>query len=138
MKKAFSLLIAGVSAAAAVTITTATPAAADTCMSGADKGGYELYFNSNQSSAWQGWAWNDPSFGDDYFMCRGNGSGYTQIVKNNAAYVVNWNNSSSVRIYYNSNYQGAYQTFGKVFSSSYAGPLNSTLKNNNASAQYVS
>ncbi|GAA2922855.1 hypothetical protein [Streptomyces enissocaesilis] len=136
-KRTFSVISAGAFAAAALTITGATPAAADTCMSAADKGGYEIYYNSNQDSAWQGFAWNDANHYDDYFMCKGNGNGYTQVVKNNAAYVVNWNNSSGVRIYYNSNYQGASQTFGKVFSSTYAGPLNSTLKNNNASSHYV-
>ncbi|MEU6015458.1 hypothetical protein ABZ826_15795 [Streptomyces sp. NPDC047515] len=50
MKKAFSLLIAGVSAAAAVTITTTVPAAAETCISGADKGSYEFYFNGSRTT----------------------------------------------------------------------------------------
>lgn len=138
MKKALSLLIAGASVAVGVTAATATPAAADTCMVAADKGGYELFYNSNSDSAFQGFAWNDANHYDDYFMCRGNGNGYTQVVKNNAAYVINWSSSSRVRIYYNSNYQGAYQTFGKVFTTGYSGPLNTTLKNQNASSQYVS
>ncbi|MFE6885966.1 hypothetical protein [Streptomyces sp. NPDC057702] len=110
---------------------TAAPRAG--CLNAVDRQGVELYFNSNPNSASQGFTDNQPTFADDYFMCRGNGNGYTQVVKNNAAYVTNWNSHNRYRIYYNTNYDGPSQTFTWATS----GPLNDELKNNNASGKYV-
>ncbi|MFD7973208.1 peptidase inhibitor family I36 protein [Streptomyces clavifer] len=64
-------------------------------------------------------------------------AGAGQTVKNNAESVDNFNPTYRFRVYYNSNYSGAYQTFGTDGSSSASGNLNSTLSNENASGAFV-
>ncbi|MET8416471.1 peptidase inhibitor family I36 protein [Streptomyces sp. NPDC005134] len=63
----------------------------------------------------------------------GGSAGAGQFVKNNAASVENLNLNYRYRVYYNSNYSGAYQTVG---TEAWAN-LNSTLKNENASGAFI-
>jgi len=77
---------------------------------------------------------------DDYgttqpscYEFKGTGTGQGVCVKNNAASV--WNRSSrTVRVYFNSNFAGPHQDFGPGVK----GNLNATLKNNNASHEFLS
>ncbi|MEV0010884.1 hypothetical protein [Streptomyces sp. NPDC047973] len=67
----------------------------------------------------------------------GGSAGAGQSVKNNAEHVDNLNGTYRFRVYYNSNYSGAYQTFATDGNSGASGDLNSTLSNENASGAFV-
>jgi hypothetical protein len=110
--------------------------------------GTTMRFNSNEEGAAFPFAKDIPNFGgysttynggldvNNYIYVYEPLDGWTagqgQAVKNNAASVNN-GSTCKVRIYYNSYYSGAYQTIGVNTNAN----LNSTLKNENASAQGI-
>ena len=122
--------------AAAATLTLATPASAASRDGVCDSGEFCYYFNSDEAGSISDFTGSIPDYGTTQPSCyefRGAGNGQGLCVKNNAASV--WNRSSkTVRVYFNSNYGGTYQSFA----AGAKGNLNSTLKNENASHQFIS
>ncbi|MCP2336431.1 peptidase inhibitor family I36 protein [Actinomadura rupiterrae] len=100
-----------------------------------DPGEFCYYFNSNNQGSVSDFTGSVADYGAKQPSCyefKGAGNGRGVCVKNNAASV--WNRSgSTVRVYYNSRYGGRYQDFGPGA----RGNLNSALKNQNASHQYL-
>ncbi|GAA4157827.1 peptidase inhibitor family I36 protein [Actinomadura keratinilytica] len=117
--------------AASVLVSPASAAARD---GNCDSGEFCYYYNSNNQGSVSDFTGSVADYGTSQPSCydfKGSGNGKGQCIKNNAASV--WNRSSkTVRVYYNSNYGGAYQDFKPGAK----GNLNVTLKNQNASHQF--
>ncbi|MEU5984958.1 peptidase inhibitor family I36 protein [Streptomyces sp. NPDC047434] len=104
-----------------------------------DKGEVCLYYNSNLYGGMFDVNYNVLNYGADDFRCSLDGSGGRDICNGSGSNV--WNNAASVRnnsgcdvvIYYNSGYKGAKQD---ILRHTWAN-LNATLKNNNASHQFI-
>jgi hypothetical protein len=113
----------------------AQPASAASRDGVCDSGEFCYYYNSNEQGAVSDFTGSISDYGTTEPTCydfKGSGSGQGTCVKNNAASV--WNRSSeTVRVYLNSGYAGSYQDFA----SGAEGNLNATLKNNNASHQFL-
>ncbi|MEU8263463.1 peptidase inhibitor family I36 protein [Micromonospora sp. NPDC048999] len=101
-----------------------------------DSGEFCYYYNSDNAGSVSDFTDSVEDYGTTQPSCyefKGAGNGQGICVKNNAASV--WNRTSkTVRVYYNSNYAGAYQDFA----AGAKGNLNATLKNNNASHELLS
>ncbi len=114
----------------------AGPAAAagrdGTCASGE----FCYYFNSYEAGSVSDFTESLDDYGTTQPTCyefKGAGNGQGVCIKNNAASV--WNRSGkTVRVYFNSNFAGAHQDFA----SGAKGNLNATLKNDNASHEFLS
>ncbi|WP_084338037.1 CHAP domain-containing protein [Actinomadura oligospora] len=100
-----------------------------------ESGEFCYYYNSNLAGSLSDFTGSLGDYGTTQPTCydfKSAGAGQGICIKNNAASV--WNRTgSTVRVYYNSNYGGASQDFGPGTS----GNLNTTLKNNNASHQFL-
>jgi len=132
-----TLTLAAVIAAAGMLAAEAPAAQAATARNGiCEAGEFCYYYNSNQAGSVSDFSTSLGDYGTSQPSCyefRGPGAGYGLCLKNQAASV--WNRSSqTVRVFYNSNYAGAYQDFAPGAS----GNLSSTLKNNNAAHMFIS
>ncbi|BCJ31546.1 peptidase inhibitor family I36 protein [Actinocatenispora sera] len=116
-------------------LTIATPASAAARDGVCQSGEFCYYYNSNEAGSVSDFTGSVSNYGTTEPTCydfKGSGAGQGTCIKNNAASV--WNRSSvTVRVYYNSDYGGTYQSFAPGAK----GNLNSTLKNNNASHLFV-
>jgi hypothetical protein len=125
----------GIIAAAATMMATATPAFAASRDGVCDTGEFCYYFNSGEAGSISDFTGSIADYGTTQPSCydfKGAGNGKGVCVKNNAASV--WNRSSkTVRVYFNSGYAGAHQDFAPGAK----GNLNATLKNQNASHQFI-
>lgn len=93
-----------------------------------------LYYNSNYQGAFYRQLLDIPNYQNYYFSTSAAGSnGAGLSVKNNAASLDNWDFQSRVRVYFNSNYAGVYQTIAAGGQAN----LNSSLKNENASGSFI-
>ncbi|WP_410812164.1 peptidase inhibitor family I36 protein [Micromonospora sp. 067-2] len=103
---------------------------------GCDPGEFCYYYNSNQAGSVSDFTDSLDGYGTTQPTCydfKGAGAGRGLCVKNNAASV--WNRTSkTVKVYFNSNFGGASQSFA----AGAKGNLNATLKNNNASHELLS
>ncbi|GAA3239659.1 SpoIID/LytB domain-containing protein [Actinocorallia longicatena] len=128
-------------AAAAATVlggtilATASPASAAARDGVCDSGEFCYYYNSDNAGSLSDFTGSLSDYGTEQPSCydfKGAGAGKGLCVKNEAASV--WNRSGqTVRVYYNSGYAGSYQDFA----AGAKGNLNSTLKNQNASHQFI-
>ncbi|BFU47605.1 peptidase inhibitor family I36 protein [Krasilnikovia sp. MM14-A1004] len=130
-----SLAVAGAALAVATSILSfSSPASAAGRDGDCDSGEFCYYFNSDNEGSVSDFTGSVDDYGAEQPSCydfKGAGTGKGKCVKNNAASV--WNRSTkTVRVYFNSNYDGAYQDFA----AGAKGNLNATLKNNNASHQF--
>ena len=118
-------------ALASVALSASTPAVAASRDGRCDGGEFCYYFNSNQAGSVSDFTASVGDYGTTQPGCydfKGGGNGKGKCVKNNAASV--WNRTSkTVRVYFNSGYDGASQDF----KAGARGNLNATLKNENAS-----
>ncbi|MEV0588642.1 SpoIID/LytB domain-containing protein [Nonomuraea sp. NPDC050310] len=134
-----STRLASVTAAALVLGGTAfggaSPASAANRDGVCDPGEFCYYFNSNNQGSVSDFTGSIADYATTQPTCydfKGPGAGKGQCIKNSAASV--WNRSSkTVRVYFNTGHAGSYQDFG----AGARGNLNSTLKNQNASHQFV-
>ncbi|MFJ5924544.1 CHAP domain-containing protein [Kitasatospora sp. NPDC092948] len=132
-----TLTVAGTALAMAVPLVAATsaPAFAAARDGVCDAGEFCYYYNSDNAGSVSDFTGSLSNLGDTQPTCydfKGAGNGQGICVKNNAASV--WNRSGqTVRVYFNSGYAGAYQDFAPGAK----GNLNATLKNNNASHQFL-
>ncbi|MFE0458551.1 CHAP domain-containing protein [Kitasatospora sp. NPDC058965] len=117
-------------------IGTSTPAFAASRDGVCDSGEFCYYYNSNEAGSLSDFTGSISDLGATEPTCydfKSAGAGQGVCVKNNAASV--WNRTNqTVRVYYNSGFGGASQDFAPGAK----GNLNSTLKNNNASHQFLS
>jgi hypothetical protein len=100
-----------------------------------ESGEFCYYYNSNQAGSVSDHTGSLANYGSTQPTCYefiGPGNGRGQCIKNNAASVRNLT-SYSVRVYFNSNYGGTFQTIAPGASVN----LNPTLKNNNASHRLI-
>ncbi|MEP7019166.1 MAG: SpoIID/LytB domain-containing protein [Pseudonocardiales bacterium] len=101
-----------------------------------NSGEFCYYFNTDEAGSVSDFIGSLDDYGATQPTCyefKGDGLGQGVCVKNNAAAV--WNRTSkTVRVYFNSNFAGAFQDFA----SGAKGNLNATLKNNNASHELLS
>ena len=101
-----------------------------------DAGEFCYYYNSNEAGSVSDFTDSVDDYGASQPTCyefKGAGNGQGLCIKNNAASV--WNRSSqTVRVYFNSNYAGSYQDIAAGAKAN----LNATLKNNDASHQFLS
>ncbi len=115
-------------------LATASPAMAATRNGVCQAGEFCYYFNSNNKGSVSDFTGSVADYGTKQPSCydfKGPGSGRGKCIKNEAASV--WNRSSkTVRVYFNSNYGGAYQDFKPGAK----GNLRAGLKNQNASHQF--
>jgi surface antigen len=131
-----TLTVAGAALAIATSVlTSGTPALAASRDGRCDSGEFCLYYNSNQAGSVSDFTGSIDNYGATQPSCyefKGAGNGRGLCVKNNAASV--WNRTSkTVRVYYNSNFAGAHQDFAPGAKAN----LNATLKNNNASHEFI-
>ncbi|OQO94545.1 peptidoglycan DD-metalloendopeptidase family protein [Saccharomonospora piscinae] len=121
-------------AATGLTVISAAPASAAARDGVCQKGEFCYYYNSNNEGSVSDFAGSIANYGTTQPTCyefKGPGNGQGRCIKNDAASV--WNRTGAkVRVYYNSNYGGAYQDFGAGVQRN----LNATLKNNNASHKF--
>ena len=127
-----SLAGAGAALAIATSIMIAAGPASAAARDGVcDSGEFCFYYNSNQAGSISDFTGSENDYGTAQPSCydfKGAGAGKGVCVKNNAASV--WNRTGkTVRVYFNSGYDGASQDFA----AGAKGNLNATLKNNNAS-----
>ncbi|NYJ76257.1 SpoIID/LytB domain-containing protein [Allobranchiibius huperziae] len=112
-----------------------SPAHAASRNGSCDSGDFCYYFDSNQKGSVSDFTSSLDDYGTTQPTCyqfKGAGTGKGRCVKNNAASV--WNRSGhTVRVYFNSNYAGAYQDFKPGTK----GNLKPGLKNNDASHQFL-
>lgn len=112
-------------------VSVASPAMAATRDGICDSGEFCFYYNSNHAGSISDFTGSIDDYGTTQPSCyefKGAGNGQGLCVKNNAASV--WNRTSkTVKVYFNSNYGGASQSFAAGAKAN----LNATLKNNNAS-----
>jgi hypothetical protein len=99
-------------------------------------GEFCYYYNSGEAGSVSDFTDSLDDYGATQPTCydfKGAGNGKGVCVKNNAASV--WNRTSkTVRVFFNSNFAGAHQDFA----AGAKGNLNATLKNNNASHEFLS
>ncbi|MFC8722606.1 CHAP domain-containing protein [Kitasatospora sp. NPDC057198] len=132
-----TLTVAGTALAMAVPLVVATsvPAFAAGRDGVCESGEFCYYYNSDNAGSVSDFAGSVSNYGStqpDCYEFKSAGSGQGLCVKNNAASV--WNRSArTVRVYYNSGYEGAYQDFAPGAK----GNLNTTLKNNDASHLFL-
>ncbi|MER7113551.1 peptidoglycan DD-metalloendopeptidase family protein [Saccharomonospora azurea] len=133
-KKTAAGVAAAALAAAGFTLVSATPAGAAARDGVCQSGEFCYYYNSNHAGSVSDFAGSLGDYGTTQPTCyeyKGPGNGQGLCIKNDAASV--WNRSNTkVRVYYNSNYAGAYQDIAPGAKVN----LNATLKNNNASHQF--
>ncbi|MFC4908857.1 peptidase inhibitor family I36 protein [Actinomadura gamaensis] len=136
--RTFSKFLTAATAAAALggaVVASASPAMAAGRNGVCDPGEFCYYFNSGEKGSVSDFTGSVADYGAKQPSCydfKGAGNGRGVCVKNNAASV--WNRSgSTVRVYYNSRYGGHYQDFGPGA----RGNLDSVLKNQNASHQFL-
>ena len=114
----------------------ATPAGAAGRDGTCNSGEFCYYFNSGEAGSVSDFTSSLDDYGATQPTCyefKGAGNGKGMCVKNHAASV--WNRSSkTVRVYFNSNFAGPHQDFAPGAK----GNLNATLKNNNASHDFLS
>jgi hypothetical protein len=122
-------------ALAAPMLVFAQPASAASRDGVCDSGDFCYYYNSDEQGSVSDFTGSISDYGTTEPSCydfKGPGNGQGICVKNNAASV--WNRSSkTVRVYFNSDYAGSHQDFA----AGAKGNLNSTLKNNNASHEFL-
>lgn len=132
--------IAGVFAAAAMATgfaaSAATPAQAATPRNGVcETGEVCFYYNSNYAGSLSDFTADVANYGTDPATCyvfKSAGAGQGLCIKNEVASVRNLS-GKAVKVFFNSSYGGTYQTIG----ANSAANLNATMKNNNASHQFV-
>ncbi len=128
--------LAATLALAAPILVTASPANAAARDGVCESGEFCYYYNSDEAGSVSDFTGSVDDYGTTEPSCydfKGPGAGKGTCIKNNAASV--WNRSSkTVRVYFNSGYAGASQDFA----AGAKGNLNATLKNNNASHQFLS
>ncbi|WP_211234814.1 peptidase inhibitor family I36 protein [Glycomyces arizonensis] len=99
-------------------------------------GEFCYYYNSYNEGSVSDFTDSVGNYGTTQPSCyefKGSGSGQGECIKNNAASV--WNRSdTTVRVYFNSYYEGSYQDIAP----GYKGQLNGTLYNNNAGHRFLS
>jgi surface antigen len=122
-------------ALAAPILVFAQPASAASRDGVCDSGEFCYYYNSGEVGAASDFTGSISDYGTtepDCYDFKGTAAGHGTCVKNNAASV--WNRSTkTVRVYFNTGYTGSYQDFA----AGAKGNLNSTLKNNDASHQFL-
>ncbi|MEU5877014.1 peptidase inhibitor family I36 protein [Spirillospora sp. NPDC047279] len=115
-------------------LATTSPASAAARNGTCESGEFCYYYNSGTKGSVSDFTGSVADLGAKQPSCyefKGAGAGKDKCVKNNAASV--WNRSGkTVRVYFNSNYGGAYQDF----KAGTKGNLNAGLKNQNASHQF--
>jgi len=128
--------LAATAALASPILVTASPANAAARDGVCESGEFCYYYNSDEAGSVSDFTGSVDDYGTTEPSCydfKGPGAGKGTCIKNNAASV--WNRSSkTVRVYFNSGYAGASQDFA----AGAKGNLNATLKNNNASHQFLS
>ncbi|GIE87318.1 peptidase inhibitor family I36 protein [Actinoplanes regularis] len=127
-----SLAVVGTALAMTTSVlSVASPAMAAARDGVCDSGEFCYYYNSDEAGSVSDFTESIEDYGTTQPSCyefKSAGNGQDLCVKNNAASV--WNRTSkTVRVYYNSNFGGASQSFA----AGAKGNLNATLKNNNAS-----
>src|SRR4051795_3167837 len=127
-----SLALGGLAIAVAFpALAASTPALAASRDGRCDSGEFCYYFNSDQAGSVSDFSTSVGDYGTTQPGCydfKGAGNGKGKCVKNNAASV--WNRTSkTVRVYFNSGYDGASQDVKTGTMDN----LNATLKNENAS-----
>ena len=131
-----ALVAAAIALGGAYTVGTASVAQAAARNGVCEAGEFCYYFNSNQQGSVSDFTGSLANYGDKQPSCyefKGAGKGQGKCIKNKAASV--WNRSGqTVRVYFNSNYGGTYQSIAPGAKVN----LISTLKNNNASHQFIS
>ncbi|MEV0396312.1 CHAP domain-containing protein [Polymorphospora rubra] len=136
--RAIGTLGAAVLAATLGILVVAAPARAAARDGVCDSGEFCYYYNSDHAGSISDHTGSLADYGTTQPSCyefRGAGNGQGQCIKNNAAAA--WNRTSStVRVYYNSNYDGSYAH--QDLAPGAKVNLNATLKNNNASHQLIS
>lgn len=129
-------LVAAATASLAPSLLLANPASAAVRDGVCDTGEFCYYYNSNEAGSVSDFTDSVDDYGASQPTCyefKGAGNGQGLCIKNNAASV--WNRSSqTVRVYFNSNYAGSYQDIAAGAKAN----LNATLKNNDASHQFLS
>lgn len=133
----FTLAVAGAALAlvAPMLAATASPAFAAGRDGTCDSGEFCYYYNSNEAGSLSDFTGSISDLGSTQPTCydfKSAGAGQGVCVKNNAASV--WNRTGyTVRVYFNSNFGGASQDFAPGAK----GNLDATLKNNEASHQFL-
>jgi hypothetical protein len=127
-----SLALVGTALAMTTSILSiASPASAADRNGKCDSGEFCYYYNSGNAGSISDFDESIEDYGATQPSCyefKGDGNGEGQCIKNNAASV--WNRTGkTVKVYFNSDFGGASQSFA----SGDKGNLNATLKNNNAS-----
>ncbi|MGW5125737.1 hypothetical protein ACWEQ7_17080 [Streptomyces sp. NPDC004069] len=128
-----NLAIAGTLALAGIGTGLATAGTASAAGDFCSSGNACLHYNSDYKGAFYKQYAAISNYANYYFSASyagSNGAGLS--VKNNTASVDNWDFNYGIRLYYNSNYAGAYQSIGAGGQAN----LNSTLKNNNACGKF--
>jgi murein DD-endopeptidase MepM/ murein hydrolase activator NlpD len=130
-----NLAVAGAALAMTTSLLSlAAPASAASRDGVCDSGEFCYYYNSNNAGSISDFTGSVEDYGTEQPSCydfKGAGDGKGKCIKNEAASV--WNRSTkTVRVHFNSNFDGAYQDFA----AGAKGNLNATLKNNNASHQF--
>ena len=137
MSKKFVTALATAAVAASIVATGAAPAQAATARNGVcETGEVCFYYNSGYAGSMSDFSASVANYGTDPATCyvfKSAGAGQGLCIKNNVASVRN-KSSQPVKVFYNSSYGGTYQTIG----ANSAANLNTTMKNNNASHQFVS
>lgn len=137
MSKRLRALTALLATAFAVvgSVALAGPASAAARDGRCDAGEFCYYFNSNEAGSLSDFTDSLDDYGATQPTCyefKSSGNGQGICVKNNAASV--WNRTSkTVRVFFNSGYAGAHQDFA----AGAKGNLNATLKNNDASHEFL-
>ncbi len=131
-----TLTMAGVAIAVALpTLAVSSPASAASRDGVCNDSEFCYYYNSDEAGSISDFTGSIDDYGTTQPSCydfKGAGNGKGLCVKNNAASV--WNRSSkTVRVYYNSGFAGSHQDFAPGAK----GNLNATLKNNNASHEFL-
>jgi hypothetical protein len=131
-------LISGLTAAMALggtMLATASPASAANRDGVCDTGEFCYYFNSNNQGSVSDFTGSIPDYSTTQPSCydfKGPGAGKGKCIKNAAA--SGWNRSGkTVRVYFNTGLTGTYQDFAPGAKAN----LNSTLKNQNASHEFL-
>ncbi len=135
MTRASLTLLAATSVVLAGTVATAPQASAAGRDGHCNKGEFCYYFNSNQKGSVSDFKGSVSNYGTHQPTCyefKGKGRGRHKCIKNHAASV--WNRSGKkVRVYYNTGYQGPYQTIPAHSKRN----LRPKLKNDNASHRFL-
>ena len=137
MRRPSGLLLSVLATAALILsgVVLASPASAAGRDGICNSGEFCYYFNSYEAGSVSDFTGSLDDYGATQPTCyefKGTGNGKGVCVKNNAASV--WNRSShTVRVYVNSNFAGSHQDFAPGAK----GNLNSTLKNNEASHEFL-